>query len=85
MGDSAPDRLREILRLRHFVDRESGALVIWLPSDAAVRRQLADLVPQVEARHLASRIAVHQSGAALALRITGRDSELELIEAEYLS
>jgi hypothetical protein len=62
-GDDVAERFRAVLSRRHFVDREPGVLLVWLPAN---RSELAELVPKVEARHPGTRIAVHEAGAAVA-------------------
>jgi NTP pyrophosphatase (non-canonical NTP hydrolase) len=84
--DEAPDevekRLRELMGRRHFVDRESGVLLIWLAAEVG---ELADAVGQLETRHPTARFSVQESGAALAVRMTARDQELAEIEALYVA
>ena len=77
-------RFRALLERRHFVDRETGVLLVWVPVDGAVRRELAELVPQVEARHPATRVSVQEAGAAVAVRMSAREQDLAELEALYL-
>jgi hypothetical protein len=84
MGDGVTARFRALLGRRHFVDREAGVLLVWVPSDGVVRRELAELVGQVEARHPAARISVQESGRAVAIRMSARESDLAEIEALYV-
>ena len=84
VDDRWGDRLREVVRRRHFVDREPGVLLIWLPADEPVRQELPQLARRVEARHLAARCTVLKSGAALALQVAARESDLAAIEMAYL-
>jgi hypothetical protein len=79
--DEVADRFRALLGRRHFVDRESGVLLVWVPGDP---RDLAGLVAQVEARHPAARMTVLESGSAVAVRISAREQDLTEIEALYL-
>lgn len=81
LGDDVAARFRALLDRRHFVDRESGVLLVWLPAD---RHELAGLVPQVEARHPAARFSVQESGAAVAVRMSAREQDLAEIEALYV-
>ena len=70
-----------MLSRRHFVDRESGALLVWVPAD---RHELPDLVLRVEARHPAARFTVLESGSGVAVRMCAREGELEELEALYV-
>ena len=80
-GDELAERFRALLGRRHFVDRESGVLLIWVPADP---RELAELVAQVEARHPGVRFATQEAGSAVAVRMTGREQELSYLEALYV-
>lgn len=82
--DVVGDRFRALLDRRHFVDRETGVLLVWVPVDGTVRRELAELVPQVEARHPAARVSLQESGAAVAVRMSAREQDLAELEALYL-
>jgi hypothetical protein len=79
--DEIADRFRAVLGRRHFVDRESGVLLVWVPGDV---RELADLVGQVELRHPATSFSVQESGSALAVRMSARDQDLAELEALYV-
>jgi hypothetical protein len=81
LEDEIADRFRAVLGRRHFVDRESGVLLVWVPAD---RRELAELVGQVERRHPATAFSVQESGSALAVRMSARDQDLAEIEALYV-
>ena len=80
-GDDVAARFRALLDQRHFVDRESGVLLVWVPAD---RGELGALVPLVEARHPAARFSVLEAGAATAIRMTARDQDLAEIESLYV-
>lgn len=80
-GDEVAQRFRLLLGRRHFVDREFGVLLIWVPAD---RRELAELVSKLEARHPGIRLTTQQAGSAVAVRMTGRDEELAQLEALYV-
>jgi hypothetical protein len=80
-GDDVAERFRSLLGRRHFVDREPGVLLVWLPTD---QPGIAELVSRVEARHPGTRIGIQETGAAVAVRITGRDEELALLEELYV-
>ena len=80
-GDAVAQRFRALLGTRHFVDRESGVLLVWLPAGPA---ELARLVGQVEVRHPAARFSLQRAGAAVAIRITAPDQDLAELEALYL-
>lgn len=80
-GDEVAERFRVLLGRRHFVDRESGVLLIWVPAD---RRELAELVAQLEARHPGIRLTTQEAGSAVAVRMTGREQELAHLEALYV-
>lgn len=80
-GDEMTERFRGILGRRYFVDRESGVLLIWVPAD---RRELAELVLQLEARHPGIRLTTQETGSAVAVRMSGREQELADLEALYV-
>jgi hypothetical protein len=80
-GDDIAERFRALLGRRHFVDRESGVLLVWVPAD---RADLAELVGQVEARHPAARFSLQEAGSAVAIRMSAREQELAEIEALYV-
>lgn len=80
-GDELGERFRVLLGRRHFVDRESGILLVWVPAD---RRELAELVLQLEARHPGIRLTTQESGSAVAVRMSGREQELAELEALYM-
>jgi hypothetical protein len=79
--DEVTTRFRALLGRRYFVDREAGVLLVWVPADA---REVTPLLAQVEARHPATRIAVQESGAAVAVRITAQEQDLARLEDLYL-
>jgi hypothetical protein len=79
--DEVEKRLRTVLGRRHFVDRESGVLLVWLPAD---ENGLAELVGQLESRHPATRFSLQEAGSAVALRMTARDRDLAELEALYV-
>ena len=76
------DAFRELLSSRHFVDREVGALLIWVPTE---RPELVDLVAKIEARHPGSRFVVQESGRAVAVRVTAREEDLAVLEELYIN
>jgi hypothetical protein len=80
--DEVGKRLRELMSRRHFVDRESGVLLVWLSAEPG---ELVEAVGQLEARHPAARFSVQESGSALAVRMTARDQDLADIEARYVA
>jgi hypothetical protein len=80
-GDDIAERFRTLLGQRHFVDRESGVLLVWVPAD---RGELAELVGLVEARHPAARFSLQEAGSAVAVRMSARAQELAEIEALYV-
>jgi hypothetical protein len=80
-GDEVVQRFRALLGTRHFVDRESGVLLVWLPAGQV---ELAELVGQVEVRHPAARFSLQEAGAAVAIRMTAQDQDLAELEALYL-
>lgn len=81
-GDEVEARFRALLGRRHFLDRESGVLLVWVsPAD---RAEAAELVGQVGARHPAATFTVQEAGAALAVRMCGRDPDLAELEARYV-
>jgi hypothetical protein len=79
--DEVTQRFRAVLGRRHFVDRETGVLLVWLPAD---RGELAGLVGEVERRHPAARFSLQESGRAVAIRMSAQEQELAQIEALYL-
>ena len=79
--DEVGERFRVLLSRRHFVDRESGVLLVWLPAD---RHELAELVPQLEARHPGIGLTTLEAGSAVAVRMTGREQELAQLETLYI-
>lgn len=84
LGDVVTVRFRALLGQRHFLDREAGVLLVWIPADGPDRRELAELVAQVEARHPAARISMQESGSAVAVRMSAREQDLAEIEALYV-
>ena len=72
--DEVEKRLRTVLGRRHFVDRETGGLLVWLPADAS--GELTDLVGELETRHPATRFSLQETGSAVAVRMSARDQEL---------
>ena len=76
------ERFTELLSRRYFVDHEPGSLLVWVDADA---EQVTTLVRQVEARHPAARFAVQRAGAAVAVRITAREQELDELESRYIT
>lgn len=79
--DDAAERFRRVLGRRHFLDRESGVLLVWT-SDT--HHELPGLVARIEARHPGTRFTVQRTGAAVAVRISARDEDLAAVEALYL-
>ncbi len=75
-------RLRTVLGRRHFVDRESGVLLVWLRAD--VSGELTELVGELETRHPATRFSLQETGSAVAVRMSARDQELAELEALYV-
>jgi hypothetical protein len=80
-----PARCRALVRRRYFVDREPGALLMWLPADDATRADVASLVPRAQAWHPSVRFAVQRAGAALAVKATAREAELDHLYATYFT
>jgi hypothetical protein len=80
-SDEVALRFRALLGRRHFVDREHGVLLVWLPAD---RGELAELVAQVERRHPAARFSLQESGRAVAVRMSAQERDLAEIEALYV-
>jgi hypothetical protein len=76
------ERFRSLLGRRHFVDRESGVLLVWVGVDD--RAELVELVPQVGALHPEARFGVQEAGTAVAVRRSARDQELAELEARYV-
>jgi hypothetical protein len=81
--DAVEKRLRAVLGRRHFVDRETGVLLVWLPADAS--SELSELVSELETRHPATRFSLHETGSAVAVRISAQDRDLAEIEALYVA
>ncbi len=81
--DAVEKRLRTVLGRRHFVDRETGVLLVCLPADAS--SELSELVSELECRHPATRFSVQEAGSAVAVRMSARDQELAEIEALYVT
>jgi hypothetical protein len=78
-------RCQDLVSRRYFVDREPGALLMWLPTDEATRDELATLIPRAQARHAGVRFAVQRTGAALAVKATAREAELDQLYATYIA
>ena len=72
-----------MLGRRHFVDRETGVLLVWLPADTSP--ELSELVRELESRHPATRFSLQETGSAVAVRMSARDQELAEIEARYVA
>ena len=81
--DAVAKRLRAVLGRRHFVDRETGVLLVWLPADTSP--ELSELVRELESRHPATRFSLQETGSAVAVRMSARDQELAEIEALYVA
>jgi hypothetical protein len=81
--DAVAERLRAVLGRRHFVDRETGVLLVWLP--AGTSSELSELVRELESRHPATRFSLQETGSAVAVRMSARDQELAEIEALYVA
>jgi hypothetical protein len=85
-GDwEVPSRCRALVRRRYFVDREPGALLMGLPADEATRQDVASLVPRAQAWHPRVTFAIQRAGAALAVKASARESELDQIYALYFT
>jgi hypothetical protein len=80
-GDEPAERFRALLGRRHFVDRESGVLLVWVPAD---RAELAELVGELGSRHPAARFSLQESGRAVAVRMSAQEQDLAEIEALYV-
>lgn len=80
-ADEFAERFRALLGRRHFVDRETGVLLVWLPAGGG---ELAELVGQLERRHPAARFSLQESGRAVAVRMSAREQDLAEIEALYV-
>jgi hypothetical protein len=80
--DAVEKRLRAVLGRRHFVDRETGVLLVWLSADAS--SELSELVNELESRHPATRFSVQETGSAVAVQMSARDQELAELEALYV-
>ena len=59
--DAVEKRLRAVLGRRHFVDRETGVLLVWLPADAS--SELSELVGELESRHPAGNLSASRRPA----------------------
>jgi hypothetical protein len=81
--DEVEKRLRTLLGRRHFVDRETGVLLVWLPADTS--DELSELVGELGSRHPATRFSLQETGSAVAVRMSARDQELAEIEALYVA
>jgi hypothetical protein len=81
--DAVEKRLRAVLGRRHFVDRETGVLLVWLPADTST--DLSALVSELESRHPATRFSLQETGSAVAVRMSARDQELAELEALYVA
>lgn len=81
--DAVEKRLRTVLARRHFVDRETGVLLVWLPADAS--SELSDLLGELEDRHPGARFSVQAAGSAVAVRMSAPDQHLAEIEALYVT
>ena len=79
--DDVAKRFRTMMDQRHFVDHEPGVLLIWVPVE---REGLAELIPQVEARHPGARFAVRRTGSATAVQVTAREEVLITIAKLYI-
>jgi hypothetical protein len=79
--DQVAERFRTMMDRRHFVDHEPGVLLIWIPVE---REGLAELIPQVEARHPGARFAVRRTGSATAVQVTAREEVLATITKLYI-
>ena len=55
-----------------------------MPADEVTLQELAELVPLVEARCPAVRLAVRRSGAAVSVRVSASEARLTEIEDRYL-
>lgn len=80
-----PGRCRALVGRRYFVDREPGALLMWLPADEDTRRDVDTLVPRAQAWHPAVTFAVQHTGAALAVKATAREADLDHIYTLYFT
>lgn len=81
--DAVEKRLRTVLGRRHFVDRETGVMLVWLPADTS--SELSELVSELEYRHPATRFSVQEAGSAVAVRMSAREQDLAEIEALYVT
>jgi hypothetical protein len=79
--DGATERFRGLLAQRLFVDREPGALLVWLDADSD---EVSALVHNVGERHPAARFTVQTTGAAVAVRMAATDEELVELERRYM-
>jgi hypothetical protein len=79
--DEVAKRFRAMMGRRHFVDHEPGMLLIWIPVQGA---ELAELIPQVEARHPGARFVLRKTGSATAVQVTGHEETLAAIAQLYI-
>jgi hypothetical protein len=79
--DEVAKRFRNVMDRRHFVDHEPGMLLIWVPVE---REELAELIPQVEARHPGARFVVRSTDSATAVQVTAREEVLATIAQLYI-
>jgi hypothetical protein len=84
VSDDPAGRCAALVGRRHFVDREHGVLMVWMPGDDATRRELGDLVPLVQQRYPAARFSLREAGSAVAVTARGGEADLAEIEAAYL-
>ena len=78
-------RCHDLVGRRYFVDREPGALLMWLPADQATRDEVAVLVPRAQAEYAGVRFAVQRSGSALAVKASAREADLDRLYATYFA
>ena len=79
--DEVAKRFRIMMDRRHFVDHEPGVLLIWVPVE---REELAELIPQVEARHPGARFVLRRTGSATAVEVTAREEVLATVAQLYI-
>jgi len=79
--DGVAKRFRTMMDQRHFVDHEPGMLLIWVPVE---REELAEIVPQVEARHPGARFVLRRAGSATGVQVTARAEVLAAIAELYI-
>ena len=79
--DDVAKRFRTMMDRRHFMDREPGMLLIWVPVE---REELDEIIPQVEARHPGARFAVRRTDSATAVEVTAREEVLATIAQVYI-